>query len=222
MANGSSTHRANPVVTKSTCRTSRSWRRGGRCRRRGGLNPMWTADGRALYFRRGATLYRVPVEREGSALKFGGAIEVYNALPAVKGDHRAFAVFPNGDALVLKGTAGDQQQLPQPVPALDESGTREQGLGIRAIIYVALVPGTTVGAYQILAHARRRRHGRGVSRARSAARPRCRAQSPARRRWRAIRRGSNASRGKHAPSPPSTIRTSSRSIPPKKPTASGS
>ena len=74
----------------------------------GGLNPLWTNDGRALYYRRGATLYRVPVEQVGTALKFGIATQIYTALPAVKGDHRAFGVFPNGDALVLKGASGDR------------------------------------------------------------------------------------------------------------------
>ena len=42
------------------------------------------------------------------ALKFGIATQIYTALPAVKGDHRAFGVFPNGDALVLKGSSGDR------------------------------------------------------------------------------------------------------------------
>lgn len=74
----------------------------------GGLNPLWTNDGRALYYRRGAALYRVPVEPGPTALKFGSAAQIYAALPAVKGDHRAFGVFPNGDALVLKGGSGDR------------------------------------------------------------------------------------------------------------------
>jgi dipeptidyl aminopeptidase/acylaminoacyl peptidase len=74
----------------------------------GGLNPMWTGDGRALYYRRGATLYRVPVTPAGTALRFGSAVEVVAALPAVKGSHRAFAVLPEGDALVLAGTANDR------------------------------------------------------------------------------------------------------------------
>ena len=74
----------------------------------GGLNPLWTANGKALYYRRGATLYRVTVEQVGMALKFGRASEIYTALPALKGDHRAFGVFPNGDALVLKGASGDR------------------------------------------------------------------------------------------------------------------
>jgi len=74
----------------------------------GGLNPLWTNDGRALYYRRGATLCRVPVEHAGPALKFGAPTEVFNRLPAVKGDHRAFGLFPNGDALVLNSPTGDR------------------------------------------------------------------------------------------------------------------
>jgi Tol biopolymer transport system component len=74
----------------------------------GGLNPLWTTDSKALYYRRGATLYRVPVEQVGMALKFGVATQISTALPALKGDHRPFGVFPNGDALVLKGASGDR------------------------------------------------------------------------------------------------------------------
>jgi hypothetical protein len=77
----------------------------------GGLNPMWTDDGRALYYRRGATLYRVPVERTATALSFGLATEVFASLPAVKGDHRAYALLPSGDALVLKGPTRDRGGL---------------------------------------------------------------------------------------------------------------
>ena len=92
----------------------------------GGLNPLWTNDGKALYYRRGATLYRVPVEQAGTALKFGMATEIYTALPAVKGDHRAFGVFPNGDALVLKGSSGGRSDHLN----LFQNWTG-QGLGIR-------------------------------------------------------------------------------------------
>ena len=53
---------------------------------------------------------------------------------------------------------------------------------------MALTPGTRLGHYEIVSATRRRRHGRGVSRARSAARPRRRDQGALRRARRAIPR----------------------------------
>jgi eukaryotic-like serine/threonine-protein kinase len=74
----------------------------------GGVNPMWTADGRAMLYRRGETLFRVPVQTAGSAMSFGAAVPIFKVLPGVKGTHRAWAVLPNGDALVLENKSGDR------------------------------------------------------------------------------------------------------------------
>jgi eukaryotic-like serine/threonine-protein kinase len=74
----------------------------------GGVNPMWTADGRALFYRRAETLFRVPVQTAGSALSFSAAAPIFTVLPGVKGSHRAWALMPNGAALVLENKSGDQ------------------------------------------------------------------------------------------------------------------
>jgi len=69
---------------------------------------MWSADGRALFYRRGETLFRVPVQTAASALSFSAAVPIFKVLPGVKGNHRPWAVMPNGDALVLENKSGDQ------------------------------------------------------------------------------------------------------------------
>ena len=74
----------------------------------GGVNAMWSADGRALFYRRGETLFRVPVQTAASALSFSAAVPIFKVLPGVKGNHRPWAVMPNGDALVLENKSGDQ------------------------------------------------------------------------------------------------------------------
>jgi tricorn protease-like protein len=74
----------------------------------GGVNPMWAADGRALFYRRGETLFRAPVQTAASALSFSAAVPIFKVLPGVKGNHRPWAVMPNGDALVLENKSGDQ------------------------------------------------------------------------------------------------------------------
>ena len=70
-----------------------------------------------------------------------------------------------------------------------------------------LAAGARLGPYEILAH-RRGRDGRGLPRARHAARPHRRHQGPSRRTSRLAPSCASASSARRGPSPPSTIRTS--------------
>ena len=84
---------------------------------------------------------------------------------------------------------------------------RQLAVGDPAVV-MALTPGTRLGPYEVARAARRRRHGRGLSRARHAAQSRRRDQDPAGRSSPAIPNGWRGSSAKRRRSRRSTIRTS--------------
>ncbi len=76
--------------------------------RDGGVNPMWAPDGRAIFYNRGATLYRVPVQPTAGALSFSPPAAIFTSLTGVKGNHRSWTVQPDGGVLVLHNESANQ------------------------------------------------------------------------------------------------------------------
>ena len=83
----------------------------------GGVNPMWAPDGRAIFYNRGATLYRVPVQPTAGALSFSPAAAIFTSLTGVKGNHRSWTVHARwrrpGAAQRVRESGAIPERLPE-------------------------------------------------------------------------------------------------------------
>ncbi|HXH06714.1 MAG TPA: hypothetical protein VNI83_08995, partial [Vicinamibacterales bacterium] len=66
----------------------------------GGDDPVWSPDGRRLYYRRGAAIVSVTVQTV-PAFSVGGATALFEALDETPGDGRNYDVSPDGSSFVV-------------------------------------------------------------------------------------------------------------------------
>ena len=141
-------------------------------------HPMWSPDGRELLYNpRPGGFEAVPVFTTPT-FGFGVPVEIPRNFRTGPGAERAHHdMMPDGRILGLvnpleQGFQGTPQEIRVVLNWFEELKAK--------LAEVTLIAGTRLGPYEITGRDRRRRHGRGVSRARHAPRPDRRYQDPAR------------------------------------------
>jgi hypothetical protein len=80
-----------------------------RVSRSGGREPVWSRDGRELFYRRDDTILAVAVEKAGEALSFKAAVELFKEPSYVRSPTllaRSYDVAPDGRFLMIQQTGG--------------------------------------------------------------------------------------------------------------------